>query len=87
MSTSITIQQLDAATANWLCAEAQRLNQSVEALILAIIQKEINTAQKAALRQTRAQQIERQYATAYARFPVQPDEYEIDESQLAWGEE
>ncbi len=87
MNTSVTIQKLDAATANWLYAEAQRLNQSVEALILAIIQKEINAAIKVAQQQTRSQQIERQYATAYAKCPVQTDEYEIDESQLAWGDE
>ena len=87
MNTSVTIQKLDAATANWLFAEAQRLNQSVEALILEIIQKEINAEKKAVQRQTRSQQIERQYATAYTRFPVQTDEHEIDESQLAWGDE
>ncbi len=80
MNTSVTIQNLDAATANWLSAEAQRLHQSVEALLLEIIHKEINAEKKVAQQHARSHQVERQYAEAYAKFPVQAEEFAIDES-------
>lgn len=87
MNTSVTIQNLDAATATWLFAEAQRQNQSVEALILKIIQKELHAKKNAVQPQTSSLQVERHYAEAYAKFPVRAGEFEIDESQLTWEEE
>ena len=87
MKTSVTIPNLDTATANWLYAEALQRQQSVETLILAIIQKEIEAEKKAQQKQARASQVERQYAEAYGKLPVQPDEFAIDEAQLVWGDE
>ena len=84
MKTSVTIQNLDAATANWLFAEAQRLNQSVEVLILEIIHKEIHLGQKAAQHPARSLQVANQYAEAYGQFPIRADEFDLDESQLQW---
>ena len=87
MKTSVTIPNLDTATANWLYAEAHQRQQSVETLILEIIQKEFETEKRAKKKHARSLQVERQYAEAYRKLPIQPDEFVIDEAQLAWGDE
>lgn len=87
MKTSVTIPNLDLATANWLYAEAHQRQQSVETLILEIIQKEFEAEKKARQKQARASQVERQYAEAYRKLPLQPDEFALDEAQLIWGDE
>ena len=46
MSTNITIQELDEATAKWISEEAERRGVSVESVVLELIHKGINVAQE-----------------------------------------
>ena len=90
MNHSVTLQNLDEATGNWLFSEAQKRNVSLEAITLEIIRKGIdaNNADAELLkRKEKFRQLEQQWIEAYTKFPVQPDEFEIDEEQLVWGDE
>jgi CopG family transcriptional regulator / antitoxin EndoAI len=46
----------------------------------------IRSALQLALHQYAMQQLERQHAEGYARFPVQPGEFDIWESEQSWSE-
>ena len=46
----------------------------------------IRAALQLALRQYAMQQLEQQHAEGYARFPVQPGEFDLWESEQSWGE-
>jgi metal-responsive CopG/Arc/MetJ family transcriptional regulator len=46
----------------------------------------IRSALQLALRQYAIQQLEQQHADGYARFPVQPGEFDIWESEQSWSE-
>ena len=46
MSTNITIQNLDDATAKWISEEAERRGVNVESLVLELIRKGINIDQQ-----------------------------------------
>lgn len=85
MNRSVTLQNLDEPTANWLFAEAQKRNVSIETLTLEIIHKEIANERTPSNKARR--NAKQQYAEAYAKYPVQPDEFEIEEAQLVWGDE
>jgi metal-responsive CopG/Arc/MetJ family transcriptional regulator len=39
-----------------------------------------------ALQRRRIIELERQHAEGYARFPVQPGEFDVPESEHAWGD-
>ena len=39
-----------------------------------------------ALQRRRIVELERQHAEGYARFPVQPGEFDLSESEHAWGD-
>lgn len=39
-----------------------------------------------ALRRRKIIELERRHAEGYARFPVQPGEFDVPESALAWGD-
>ncbi len=84
MNDSIIIQNVDAGIANWLAAEAARRNISIEALSLELIRKGINEENTALQRREKIRELERQHAEGYARIPVQPDEFEIEESGQVW---
>lgn len=47
----------------------------------------IRDALKAALRRQRIRELERQHAEGYHRLPVQPGEFDVEEDQVAWGDE
>ncbi len=85
MNRSVTLQNLDEATGNWLFAEAQKRNVSVESLTLEIIHNFF--VDKTGQQNLAKQNAEQQYAEAYAKYPVQPDEFYIEDSQLVWGDE
>ena len=46
----------------------------------------IRSALQLALQQYAIQQLEQQHANGYARFPVQPGEFDIWESEQSWSE-
>jgi CopG family transcriptional regulator / antitoxin EndoAI len=46
----------------------------------------IRSALQLALRQYTIQHLEQQHADGYARFPVQPGEFDIWESEQSWSE-
>ena len=87
MKTSITIQNIDAAMANWLFAEAQKRNISVETLTLELLRKGMDNVKEAPDRKEHFRQLERQYAEGYAKYPIQPGEFAGWEAEQVWGEE
>ena len=46
----------------------------------------IRAALQLALRQYAIQQLERQHAEGYARFPIQPGEFDLWEAEQSWSE-
>ena len=87
MKTSITIQNLDAAIANWLFAEAQKRNVSVETLTLELLRKGMDNVNDAPDRKEYFRQLERQHAEGYAKYPIQSGEFADWETEQVWGEE
>lgn len=65
-----------------LLAEVDRVTQALK-----INRSEfIRQALKSALQRQKILELERRHAEGYARHPVQPDEFVIPESDLAWGD-
>lgn len=87
MNHSVTLQNLDEATGNWLFAEAQKRNVSVETLTIVLLHKGIEKEQEAVDRKAHFQALERQHAEAYAKIPVKPGEFEEWEAEQIWGDE
>jgi metal-responsive CopG/Arc/MetJ family transcriptional regulator len=46
----------------------------------------IRQALTVALKRRRIAELERRHAEGYARFPVQPGEFDVPETSLAWGD-
>ena len=65
-----------------LLAEVDQVTQVLQTTRSAFIR----SALQLALRQYATQQLEQQHASGYARFPVQSGEFDIWESEQAWGE-
>lgn len=66
-----------------LLAEVDRAAESLDTNRSAFIRQALH----AALRDLRIADLESQHAAGYARFPVQPGEFDGWESEQTWGEE
>jgi metal-responsive CopG/Arc/MetJ family transcriptional regulator len=65
-----------------LLAEVDRTIQALETTRSAFIRQALQLA----LQQQRIAEMERRHAEGYARYPVQPGEFDIPESEHAWGD-
>lgn len=65
-----------------LLAEVDRTIQILETTRSAFIREALQLA----LQRQRIVEMERRHAEGYARHPVKPDEFEIPESEHAWGD-
>ncbi len=65
-----------------LLAEVDRVTQSLDMTRAAFIQYALELA----LKQQQTLAKERRHAEGYARHPVEPEEFEVADSSLAWGE-
>ena len=65
-----------------LLAEVDRTIQALDTTHSAFIRQALQLA----LRQQRIAEMERRHAEGYARYPVQPDEFDIPESEHACGD-
>ena len=48
--------------------------------------KPVRKVSQAELKKLREMEMDRRHREGYLRFPVQPDEFSVDEDDLAWGE-
>ena len=64
-----------------LLAEVDRTVKAIDTTRSAFIRQALQLA----LRQQKIVEMERQHAEGYIRHPVQPGEFEIPESEHAWG--
>jgi metal-responsive CopG/Arc/MetJ family transcriptional regulator len=65
-----------------LLAEVDQVTRSMSVTRSAFIRQALILA----LKRRRIIELERRHAEGYARFPVQPGEFDVPESSLAWGE-
>jgi metal-responsive CopG/Arc/MetJ family transcriptional regulator len=65
-----------------LLAEVDRATRSMDITRSAFIRHALTLA----LQRRRIIELERRHAEGYARFPVQPGEFDVPESSLAWGD-
>lgn len=65
-----------------LLAEVDRVIQVIEITRSAFIREAIQLA----LHKYRIAEMEKQHAEGYARYPVEPGEFDIWEAEQAWGE-
>lgn len=87
MNTSVTIQNLGAAVASWLFAEARKRNVSVEALTLDLIRIGIDQEIGRQKKKDYFRRLEQQHAAGYAQFPIQPGEFDEWETEQVWENE
>lgn len=65
-----------------LLAQVDQVTQALQTTRSAFIR----SALQLALQQHAIQQLERQHAEGYARFPVQPSEFDVWEAEQSWSE-
>ena len=76
------METIELAVEPSLLAEVDRVTQSLAMSRVAFMQ----FALEFALKHQRTLAREKKHAEGYARLPVQPDEFDMDESQRDWGE-